>query len=280
MAVLIAKADGTLEPFDERKLVNSLSHSGADAAVAGQIARDITATLKPGTTTGEIYRRAFAHLREHKRGIAARYSLKRAVLDFGPSGFPFESYLAKLFEAEGWHTKVDQLIMGHCVEHEVDVVLTKPDTPGKTIYVEAKFHNTAGFKTDLKTVLYVQARIEDIAALHPNEPERTAGMVVTNTKFTAPALQYSQCRGLELLGWEYPHGKNLHDRIEAAKLYPVTALTSLSKKEKINLLSQRLVLCNALPEDTRALAAAGISGKKADEVLEEVGSLCIPGVAV
>lgn len=269
MSVLIAKADGTLEPFDERKLVSSLSHSGAGESVAVQIAHDITATLRPGTTTGEIYRRAFAYLREHKRGIAARYSLKRAVLDFGPSGFPFESYLAKLFESEGWQTKVDQIIQGHCVEHEVDVVMTKGE---QTVYVEAKFHNTAGFKTDLKTVLYVMARIEDIG--------KGKGMVVTNTKFTTPALQYSSCRGLELLGWEYPQHNNLHDRIDAAKLYPVTALTTLSKKEKMNLLSQRLVLCNALSDDTRALATAGITGKKADQVLEEVGSLCIPGTDV
>jgi len=269
MSVLIAKADGTLEPFDERKLISSLSHSGAEESVAAQIARDITATLRPGTTTSEIYRRAFSYLREHKRGIAARYSLKRAVLDFGPSGFPFESYLAKLFEAEGWQTKVDQIIQGGCVEHEVDVVMTKGE---QTVYVEAKFHNTAGFKTDLKTVLYVMARIEDIG--------KGKGMVVTNTKFTTPALQYSSCRGLELLGWEYPQHNNLHDRIDAAKLYPVTALTSLSKKEKLNLLSQRMVLCNALPGDTRALATAGITGKKADQVLEEVGSLCIPGTDV
>ena len=273
MSILIAKADGTLEPFDERKLVSSLSHSGADPSAAEQIARDITATLRPGTTTGEIYRRAFMHLREHKRGVAARYSLKRAVLDFGPSGFPFESYLAKLFEAEGWKTKVDQIIQGHCVEHEVDVVMTKKDgDKEETVYVEAKFHNTAGFKTDLKTVLYVMARLEDIG--------KGRGMVVTNTKFTAPALQYSSCRGLELLGWEHPQGKTLHDRIEAAKLYPVTALTTLGRREKMNLLSERVVLCSALSEDTRALATAGITGKKADEVLQEVGSLCIPGAAV
>ncbi|MEK7108998.1 MAG: restriction endonuclease [Patescibacteria group bacterium] len=269
MSILIAKADGTLEPFDERKLVTSLSRSGADTAAAYKIARDITATLQPGTTTAEIYRRAFMHLREHKRGVAARYSLKRAILDFGPSGFPFESYLAKLFEAEGWATRVDQIIQGRCVEHEVDVVMTKGE---ETVYVEAKFHNTAGFKTDLKTVLYVMARLEDIG--------KGRGMVVTNTKFTTPALQYSSCRGLELLGWEYPQGKNLHDRIDAAKLYPVTALTTLGRREKMSLLSERVVLCRALSEDTRALATAGITGKKADEVLREVGSLCIPGTAI
>lgn len=267
MAVLIAKADGTLEPFDERKLIESLARSGADRSVAESIAGEITPTLRAGTTTNEIYRHAFAKLREHRRGIAARYSLKRAVLDFGPSGFPFESYLAKLFQAEGWQTKVDQIVQGHCVEHEVDVVMSKKD--GEMVYVEAKFHNTAGFKTDLKTVLYVMARQEDIGNGH--------GMVVTNTKFTSIAMQYASCRGLELLGWENPTGKNLHDRIDAAKLYPITALTTLNKKEKLALLSQRVVLCSALSGDTRTLATAGISGKKADEVLEEAGSLCVPG---
>ncbi len=267
------KSDGTLEPFDQRKLVSSLARAGADSAAAEQIASDIAPTLKSGTTTSEIYRRAFALLREHKKGVAARYSLKRAVLDFGPSGFPFETYLAKLFEFEGWKTKVDQIVQGHCVEHEVDVVMSKKTDKGEeTVYVEAKFHNTAGFKTDLKTVLYVMARIEDIG--------NGRGMVVTNTKFTTPALQYGSCRGLELLGWEYPHGRNLHDRIDAAGLYPVTALTTLSNREKMALLSQRIVLCNSLTTDTRAMATAGISGKKAQLVLEEVAGLCVPGTAI
>lgn len=216
-------------------------------------------------------------MREHRRGAAARYSLKRAVLDFGPSGFPFEAYLSKLFQAEGWQTKIDQIVQGHCVEHEVDVVMHKDDL---RVYVEAKFHNTAGFKTDLKTVLYVQARVEDLVAAHPNEATQIRGLVVTNTKFTSIARQYAGCRGLDLLGWDYPADTNLHDRIDAAKLYPVTALTSLNKREKLNLLGQKIVLCQTLSQDTRALASAGITGRRADEVLSEVGSLCIPGVAV
>lgn len=276
MAVLINKSDGTTEPFDERKLVNSLARAGADESAARTIAADVGRTLRPGSTTGQIYRHAFSLLRQHRRAAAARYSLKRAVLDFGPSGFPFESYLAKLFEYEGWECKTDQIVKGHCVEHEVDVVMRRGDA---TVYVEAKFHNTAGFKTDLKTVLYVQARVEDLASA-AKEPARIRGMVATNTKFTSVAMDYAACRGLELLGWDFPAKNNLHDRIEAAKLYPVTALTSLSRREKMSLLSQRKVLCNTLPNDTRALATAGIVGKKADEVLSEVGALCIPGTAI
>jgi hypothetical protein len=215
-------------------------------------------------------------LREARRGTAARYSLKRALLDFGPSGFPFEIYLSELFRAEGAQTQVDQIVQGACVEHEVDVVVHKD---GVTTFVEAKFHNAAGFKTDLKTVLYVKARLDDIGAARKNkgihEPMR--GLIVTNTKFTSMAAQYAACAGVELLGWEEPQGNTLQDRIDAVGMYPVTALTTLTRRDKMALLSQKVVLCNTVSLDTRTLGSAGITGQKANHVLEEVGALCVPG---
>lgn len=267
--MLISKADGTSEEFIPEKLVSSLRRAGAKEHIAEQISRDIEQELWDGMSTEEIYARAFERLREARHDIAARYSLKRAVLDFGPSGFPFEDYIGELFRAEGKKASVRQLIKGKCVEHEVDVVVEEKDAP---LYVEAKFHNAAGFKSDLKVVLYVQARVDDIG--------KGRGMVVTNTKFTDRAIEYSSCKGLELLAWDYPQGATLHDRIEKARVYPVTALTTLSKSEKTALLSQQMVLCNALPERTDVLGRAGVSGKKADRVLEEVGALCVPGKAV
>lgn len=262
--ITVAKADGTHEPYEPDKLIHSLKRAGASQAQADEVAVHIERELKDGMTTSEIYGKAFAHLREHKRGVAARYSLKRAVLDLGPSGFPFESFIEQLFIAEGYTTKIDQIINGKCVDHEVDVVMTKDDV---TTYVEAKFHNAAGFKTDLKTTLYVKARMDDIG--------KGQGLIVTNTKFTDRALKYAQCQGLALLGWDYPQGSNLHERIEKAGIYPITALTTLGHHEKMALLSQRLVLCKTLPQETRALAEAGVTGKKADAVLEEVGALCV-----
>lgn len=275
MAILIAKSDGTQEPFNPEKLVASLMRAGAEHGVARDIAGAIEHELYPGIATQEIYRHAFSKLREARRGAAARYSLKRALLEFGPSGFPFEAYLSELFRAEGAQTQIDQIVQGACVEHEVDVVSHKD---GVTTYVEAKFHNAAGFKTDLKTVLYVKARLDDLLAHRKakgiHEPMR--GLVATNTKFTNMAAQYAACAGVDLLGWEEPSKGSLQDRIEAVGLYPVTALTTLGRREKTALLGQKVVLCNALSGDTRALASAGITGQKADRVLEEIGALCVP----
>jgi hypothetical protein len=273
MSFIVAKSDGRSENFDPQKLLHSLLRSGASEEVAhailNSVEHDYGHSKKGGVvTTHEIYARAFHELRGRKRPAAARYSLKRAILDFGPSGFPFEAYVATLFEAEGYSTKLDQLVRGSCVEHEVDIVLTKGD---ETIYVEAKFHNSLGFKSDLKVSLYVQARIEDIVLAGHHSAK---GLLVTNTKFTDAAMEYSACKNLQLLSWDYPQGAALHDKIEAAKAYPVTALTSLSRREKMALLQAKIVLASQLKGAGDVLLAAGVSGHKAEGVLEEAAALC------
>jgi hypothetical protein len=276
----VAKADGELETFDPHKLRASLKRSGAEPEVVESIALDVERGLYEGIPTHELYAKAFKALRSHKRHAAARYSLKRAVLEFGPSGFPFEAYLGELFRAEKYtEVAIDQIVRGACVEHEVDVVYR--DGEEKRWYVEAKFHNSLGFKTDLKTVLYVKARIDDIRdfvrASPGNGPHDARGLVVTNTKFTSVAVIYAQCKGLELLGWDYPLHHTLHERIDRARLYPITALTTLSRREKMALLSQKKVLCSDIVNNTLVLGTVGVVGSRAQRALAEVGALCVPG---
>jgi len=273
MSFTVAKADGATEEFNPKKLLHSLERAGANDdiahAILNKVEHDYAHEHKNNIiTTHEIYAQAFHELRNHKRPVAARYSLKRAVLDFGPSGFPFEAYVADLFAHQGYAYKLDQHVRGACVEHEVDIVLEKD---GITTFVEAKFHNSAGFKSDLKTALYVEARMEDLrAADHKN----ARGLLVTNTKFTDAALEYASCKLLDLLSWDYPQGRTLHDLIDEAKAYPVTALTSLSRREKTALLEAKIVLANQLGGSGDALGAAGVTGHKAEVVLEEAAALC------
>ena len=273
MALLIAKSDGTQEPFNPEKLVASLVRAGAEHGLAREITAAIEKELYSGITTQEIYRHAFARLRQVRRGTAARYSLKRALLDLGPSGFPFEAYLAEIFRAEGAEAKIDQIIQGTCVEHEVDVVMHKE---GIATFVEAKFHNAAGFKTDLKVVLYVKARLDDIvqARRAKGQEEPMRGLIATNTKFTSVAAQYAACAGVELLSWEEPRGSTLEERIEATGLYPITALTSLGRREKMALLERKIVLCKTIMTEPQTLASVGLSGAKAAQVTEEIEALC------
>lgn len=271
----VIKADGVTEPFEETKLISSLLRAGVEADTAKYIAQEVKKSMFDGITTNEVYSLAFKFIRNGNH-TAARYSLKRAILEFGPSGFPFETYLAEIFRAQGHNSATGQIIQGACVEHEVDVVV---ETQDYTRYVEAKFHNSLGFKTDLKVALYVKARIDDLRQ-NTKTPAQVRGMLATNTKFTDKAIQFAECSGVELLSWDYPNKGNLHDLIDSTKIYPITALTALSRREKQTLLEERIVLCNNITDRGDALARAGIKGKHADTVFAEAAGLCVPGKGI
>ena len=266
---IIVKADGTEEPFAEEKLKASLLKAGAPTETVDHITHEIKLGLQPRMKTSDIYRHAFSLLEtDIPKGTQARYALKRAIFDFGPSGFPFEAYVAELFRAEGYEASTNLIAKGKCVEHEIDIYLKKDGTP---TYVEAKFHNTPGFKTDLKVVLYVKARIDDIRA---KEGEEVEGLVLTNTKFTSMARQYAACAGLPLMGWDYPHGKDLHALIGNSGMYPITALSVLSHREKEILLAQKIVLCRDIPHHSETLRSLGVDQDRMEKLLIEVGALC------
>lgn len=271
----IIKADGTIEEFNREKLQSSLKKAGAGEDEIADIVAEIERELKPLMKTADIYRHAFSLLeKDIPKGTAARYALKRAIFDFGPSGFPFEAYLAELFRARGYGASTNAIARGKCVEHEIDVLLKKD---GITTYVEAKFHNTPGFKTDLKVVLYVKARIDDIKE---KEGDSVQGLVLTNTKFTSMAREYASCAGLPLMGWDYPHPLNLHSLIGETGLYPITALSSLTHREKEALLAQKIVLCRDLPRHADLLKGLGVPTSRIDSLFSEVGALCGTSIPV
>ena len=271
---IVIKGNGEREEFHIEKLALSMKNVGADPALAEHVARAIGAEVKEGMTTTEIYRRAYALLRKEERVTAAKYSMRRAILDLGPTGFPFEDFVTSLMRAKGYETKARVIVPGRCIDHEVDVVMTKD---GKTIGAELKFHNTPGFKTDVKTALYVKARFEDIDnAGHDKEDEMHIheGWLITNTKFTSNAIRYSECAGIKLLGWSYPGTGGLVDLIKETGVYPVTVLTTLSKTEKSRLIAEGVALCHEVMQKPEILARVGISGKKADAVVAESTVLC------
>src|SRR3989344_4453364 len=118
---IIVKADGTNETFDPRRLTLSLQRAGAGVYAAERIAQTITDSVAPGTSSREIYTRAFALLRKEGRPVAARYALRRALLELGPTGHPFEDFVSHLFRAEGWEVETRKVIQGKRVPHEVDI---------------------------------------------------------------------------------------------------------------------------------------------------------------
>jgi hypothetical protein len=278
--VTIIKATGEREIFDPQKLHNSLRKAGAKEDVAQQIISAIVDGLKDGETTKDIYFRAFDLLKkESEPKVTARYSLRNAIMDLGPSGFPFEQFVAEIFRAKGFETTTDFIAKGHCAEHEIDIVAWNPE---KLIMVEAKFHNVFGIKSDLKVALYVKARWEDLAdqefdfpisqssdgASHKRKLDE--GWLVTNTKFSEAAIKYANCRGMKLVGWNYPMDGSLQDLIEEAHLHPITCLTSINPSDEKILMNSGIVLCKQAKDNPDVVAQAGLGKDKISKMMAEI----------
>ena len=272
--IYIIKSDGVRELFDREKLLRSLRKIGTEKDIAEMIVAKVEADLADGHTTKEIYRQAFSLLRKHQRPVALRYSLKRAIAELGPSGFPFEDYVAEIFKAQGYQAVTDQIAMGTCVPHEIDVVAFN-DT--ELIMVEAKFHTDFSTHSDLKVALYIKARFEDLQnSLYKyggKTRKMTRGMLITNTNFSTTAIQYGECAHLNMVGWNYPRNNNLHNVIESLNLVPLTVLTTLTQTEKKMFLANRIVLSKQLG-DFGLLKSYGFDDAKAQSVVKEVYDLC------
>ncbi len=277
---IIIKADGSREEFQPTRLTASLIRSGAGEHTADRISKQVTASVVPGMSSREIYTRAFSLLRKESRPIAARYSLRRALLEFGPSGHPFEDFVSHLYRVEGWEVETRKIMKGHCVSHEVDFYATHP---GQNVFLaaELKYHNDPNYKTDLKVALYVKSRFDDIFAC--DKDSRTCpidrGILVTNTKFTSEAVAYAECSGVELLGWSYPLHDSLLIRMSRAKVYPITTLTGLSRGEKRLLIDAGVVAVDEIVRDRRKLDVLRLTPERVGVLLAEAeGLLSLPDI--
>lgn len=274
---LITKQDGTQEEFRPEKLISSLKRSGATDEDAQEVVDHLIEEIKTGVTTDFIYNHAFDILKKKEIGVAAKYSLRRALAELGPTGFPFERFVAKIHEALGHTTEVGTIVPGKCVEYEVDVIAHDAQN-GELIVSEAKFHNQSSVKSDLKVVLYVKARFDDLIQTGVGgrlvAGEKAIPWVITNTKFTENARKYAECMGVHLVGWDYPRGNSLQDMIERARLEPITTLTTLSSEDKNNLVETGAVLCSEVASNPDILKAAGVDSQKYDNILQEVHKVC------
>lgn len=270
----ITKADGSIETFDPVRLAASLERSGAGAHAAARIAETITNTVTPGATSKEIYTRAFSLLRREARPVAARYALRRALLELGPSGHPFEDFVSHLYRKEGWQVETRKIIRGKCVAHEVDFYASHPEQ-NTFLAAELKYHNDPSYKTDLKVALYVKSRFDDIFSCDPETRvcPIDRGLLVTNTKFTTEAIAYAECAGVELLGWGYPLVNNLFARMSRAGVYPVTALTGLARTEKRLLIEHGVIAVDEIVENRDALDVLRLSSERIGELRAEAEGL-------
>ncbi len=249
----IVKSTGEVEPFRQSKLTASLRRAGASPADVRRVVAALRDTIRDGTTTKELYRRAHTLLRRGGQATAARYSLQRAIQVMGPGGYPFELLVGALWREEGYAVDIGTHLQGRYVRHEIDLLATR----GKhRDLAECKFRNAADGKVDVKVAMYVYGRATDLA---PPPRLQQRFWLITNGRFTSDALAFGEGMGLRMLSWDHPRDDGLRERIDRAGLHPITALTALRQRDKQWLLDRGVVLCRELCEQPALLRKLDLS---------------------
>lgn len=276
LPLMITKASGEKVPFEENKLRRSLQNAGASSKAIDFIVAEVNKMLVPGISTRKIYQKAFQLLKKQHKPCAARYKLKRALMELGPSGYPFEQFIGAVMKARGFDVQVGVMMQGKCITHEVDVLAENADS---RIAMECKYGNSKSKKIPSTTAMYVHSRVRDLWADWKQDPayegKRFRGFIVTNVKFTGEATRYANCSGeLELMAWDYPRKENLKNLLDQYQLFPITVLSSITKAQKRVLLDKGIILCRDLLKHKAVFDELEITGKRAKDLIAEVDGLC------
>lgn len=116
--LIITKASGLKAPFSTEKFKRSLINAGAAEEQAQAIMDELKPKLYEGISTKKIYRIAHNLLRERSGHLAAKYHLKGAIMELGPSGYPFEKFIGEILKQQGYSVTVGVIVKGKCVYHE------------------------------------------------------------------------------------------------------------------------------------------------------------------
>jgi hypothetical protein len=257
----VTKASGEKEEFDVEKIRLTCLRAGASEQLADKIVGKVKAEAYDGITTREILRLTLKLLEEEPEA-AIRYDLKGAIMALGPTGFPFEEFMAEVLQNYGYETKVGEIVKGKCVSHEIDIIAEKEDM---RYLVECKYHNAPGIRTGLEVVMYTYARFLDL------DEKFHQPWLICNTKCTAEAEQYGKCVGVKVTSWRYPKGESLDEMVETKRLYPITILRSVTGPIRERLFQVRAMLArDLLDHDLEDLKrTTGLSQTVLDGIREE-----------
>lgn len=259
----VLKATGEKELFSEDKLRLSIQRAGIPKDLWENVVTHVKSNLYNEIPTSEIYKHVTEFLGNSPAPFSrAKYSLKQAIMDLGPTGYPFEDYISEILKIEGYKTQVRQILNGKCITHEIDIVARKDSINSM---IECKFHNRVGARTQVHVSLYTKARFDDVK----EKNNLSEVCVVTNTKITPDALNYCLCSNMKVISWDYPQNQGLRDLVEKYKLHPITAVTSLTQNQKQLLAQNHVVLAKDVCKNPSFLDILGLPENKKNSILSE-----------
>jgi hypothetical protein len=162
--IYVTKADGSRQPFDKQKIINTCLRLQATSEQAQSIADKIEARAYDGIPTKKILQMVFQYMKKYRPAIGYQIDLKQAIAMLR-SKPDFEIFVAKIFEALGYKVETNLIIQGRCIEHEIDVVARKNE---ELILVEAKHHVNHHTYSGLDVFLQLNSTLEDLREGYEN----------------------------------------------------------------------------------------------------------------
>jgi len=258
--VYVTKADGSKQPFDKQKIINTCLRLQASLEQAQSIADKIEARAYDGIPTKKILQMVFFYMKKYRPAIVYQIDLRQAIAMLR-SKPDFEIFVAKLFEAMGYGVETNLIIQGKCVEHEIDVVARKEE---EVILVEVKHHVNHHTYSGLDVFLQLNSTLEDLREgyeIGKNNFRFTKAILICNTKVSEHAKRYALCKGLEFIAWKFPTEKGLERIIEEYKLYPITFLKGIERNEAYKLADVGIVTVKQLLDYTEKISRKSGIGK-------------------
>ena len=247
LAVLVTKADGSKQLFDEEKIVRTCLRMRASREDALQIVQKVEGRLYEGISTRKILQMIYSLMRKQKPAVKHLFDLKYAISLMEPKP-EFEAFIRILLVQSGFKVEPNTILRGLCGEHEADAIATRD---GMTHFVEVKHHNSYHALTGLDESRIARAILEDVTEGYSHglsSIKIDRAMIVTNTRYSEHAMKYGRCRDILQVGWSSPEFFGLREMVEKHKLYPLSCLRGISAKVRLRLVEAGVVVIKQLLE--------------------------------
>lgn len=270
--MIVKKARGGEEKYKSYKVVRSCRVSGFSKSQGKTIEKRARERIGGEIDAKELEKIIYQEMKKFNEKFAMKFRLRESIAALDPNKHEFELFIARLFQEMGYKAERSPKPKpeGKCIEHEIDVLAKKGD---KTHIIECKHHYHYHRFTGLGVPMREFARLLDLregyqkGKKHSINPKKC--WVFTNTKLSQHAKDYSQCQGIELIGWNYPE-ESLAKLAEKFKVYPATILMIDEKTRKELSKHKILTVRDLLESETHNL---DIMSSKLTELMEKAENL-------
>src|SRR5437762_3523752 len=102
--VSVIKANGVKEPFSEEKVINSIKRARVPENIRAEALLHVRQKVYDGISSSEVYHHILEFLDSAHPYAKSRYSLKESIMMLGPTGYPFEDFIARILQSFGYST--------------------------------------------------------------------------------------------------------------------------------------------------------------------------------